>query len=286
MISIYNFTKLNSLLQDFYNITKIRITVFDDVFQEIAAYPKNIADFCNIVRSDEVGLKKCQNCDENACSTAKVSKRLYIYRCHAGLTESILPITVSNIVIGYLFFGQVFSYNLYSEGITQILKDCQNLKIDFHKLKKSLNSQPLIDEDYIISASHIMETVASYLCIERMVALKQENIIVKIDDYIHDNFAKDIDVMDIVSTFEIGKTQLYEISKENYGVGIATYIRNLRISKAKELLVEHNELSLKEIATQCGFNDYNYFITVFKREVGLTPKEFSRINSITQNSRT
>ena len=76
--------------------------------------------------------------------------------------------------------------------------------------------------------------------------------------------------------FEIGKTQLYEIAKQNYGVGIAEHIRILRIEKAKQLL-ENNRLPLAEIASQCGYKDYNYFITVFKRVVGISPKKYQSI---------
>ena len=73
--------------------------------------------------------------------------------------------------------------------------------------------------------------------------------------------------------FEIGKTQLYEIAKQNYGTGIAEHIRLLKIEKAKQLL-EDNNLPLVEIASRCGFKDYNYFITVFKRVVGVSPKKY------------
>ena len=39
MISTFNLTKLNHLLKDFYTITRIRITVFDDALRELAAIP-------------------------------------------------------------------------------------------------------------------------------------------------------------------------------------------------------------------------------------------------------
>ena len=39
MISTFNLEKLSSLLQDFYTVTRIRITVFDENFNEIVSYP-------------------------------------------------------------------------------------------------------------------------------------------------------------------------------------------------------------------------------------------------------
>ena len=54
------------------------------------------------------------------------------------------------------------------------------------------------------------------------------------------------------------------------------FIRKLRIEKAKELLLNSPELPLAEVAYACGFDDYNYFITVFKRIVGMPPGAYQK----------
>ena len=64
-----------------------------------------------------------------------------------------------------------------------------------------------------------------------------------------------MDVNHLCKKFQIGKTLLYEIAKQNYGIGIAEHIRNLRIEKAKELLTEivdylHNPQRYAEIGAQ------------------------------------
>ncbi len=275
MISNFNLDELHSLLIDFYHITGIRITVFDDTFHELAAYPEQIADVCRIIRSDPEAAERCRYCDEQACKTAAKSRRLYTYQCHAGLTESIAPIIVGNIVIGYLFFGHVFAYPSHEAGWNQIRKCCENYYIDMEALKSSGMRQPIITQDYISSASHIMQAVAAYLCMDRMVSLHRQALPAQIDEYIQAHFTEHLDAMQLARYFGIGKTQLYEIARQSYGVGIATHIRNLRIEKAKRLLSEQPSLSLAEISSECGFHDYNYFITVFKRVVGVPPKTYA-----------
>lgn len=279
MISSFNLTKLNSLLKDFYNMAGIRITVFDDTFHELAAYPEQLADFCQIIRSDPDAAERCHYCDEQACKTAAKRRKSYTYRCHAGLTESITPIIVGNIVIGYLLFGHVFSYPSHEDGWKHIQECCRNYHIDMRALKVSSMRQPLIAKDYISSASHIMQAVAAYLCIERMVSLRQQELPVQIDEYIQAHFSEDLDAIQLARHFGIGKTRLYEIAQQSYGLGIAEHIRNLRIEKAKRLLSEQSTLSLAEISSQCGFHDYNYFITAFKRIVGIPPKAYANFIS-------
>lgn len=279
MLSTFNPVKLKSLLKDFYTLTQIRITVFNDNFEELVAYPDNIAPFCRLIRSDPNGLKQCKRCDRDACRIATTRHSTYIYQCHAGLTEAISPIYLGNILIGYLFFGHVFSYPSHEEGWKTIKELCKPYQCDKELLKTFCFEQPVIPNEYITAASHILYAVASYLCLERMAILKQQELPVQIDNYIMQHLTSDITVKGICDYFHIGKTYLYKISKHNYGIGIAEYIRNLRIDKAKTLLTANSEMSIGEVSSACGFNDYNYFITVFKRITGMSPKQFSKAES-------
>lgn len=276
MISSFNIEKLTSLLRDFYTVTHIRITVFDEKFHEIAAYPDKRAQFCQLIRSHPGALAMCIQCDEQACKIAAKRHSTYIYQCHAGLKEAIAPIYLGNLLIGYLFFGHVFAYENYEEGWEVIEKRCAGYHMDLNKLKTAAFKQPLIREEYILASSNLMNMIASYLCMERLATLRMEDLPVQIDDYIQKHLTENIDVKNICEHFQIGKTRLYEIARESYGTGIAERIRRQRIEKAKSLLLDAAGLSIREIASLCGFLDYNYFITVFKRVSGMTPLQYRR----------
>lgn len=278
MITNFDISKLNALLKDFYNLTKIRITVFNEEFIELASYPEHLAPCCQIIRSDATGFSRCKKCDEEACRRAARQHSLYTYRCHTGLTESITPLYLGNIIVGYLLFGHVFAYDSHEEGWKIIEQRCKDYSLDMKALKEACFTMPLHSEDYITSASHILEAVASYLCLEYLSYFRHQKLPVQIDEYLNAHFTEDITAMDIARELGIGKTKLYEIAKRNYGVGIAEHLRNLRIEKAKTLLLSE-ELPLAEIALQCGFKDYNYFITVFRKKVGSSPKQYQKIYS-------
>lgn len=279
MISSFDLIKLNALLKDFYTLTQIRITVFDENFNELTAYPPLNTPFCQLIRSDSNAANSCHICDKKACTIAAKKHSIHTYKCHAGLTEAITPLYLGNMLIGYLFFGQVFSYDTREEGFENIKKCCSSYNIDIQKLKSSLASAPLLSAQYIFSASHILQAVANYLCMERIVDLKKDSLPVQINEYIVKHYTENITVINICEYFNIGKTRLYEISKQIYGTGIAEHIRTLRIQKAQSLLLDDPSLTLREISLQCGFNDYNYFITVFKQITGTTPKAFYKNSS-------
>lgn len=54
------------------------------------------------------------------------------------------------------------------------------------------------------------------------------------------------------------------------------YITGVRLRKAKELLLRFPELSVAEVGRKAGYDSTSYFIKLFKREEGITPKAFRR----------
>jgi YesN/AraC family two-component response regulator len=81
---------------------------------------------------------------------------------------------------------------------------------------------------------------------------------------------------------ELGSNELY-VSKavnEFSGMSFSKLINIYRIDEAKILLTDkiHENLSMEEIATQCGFSSLNTFYRQFKDQTGLTPKQYKQIN--------
>ena len=274
MISVFDVEKLRELLKDFYDITHIRITVFDDSMRELVSYPVQVPPYCALIRESKEGLAACMDCDRQACRISGEKKKTYIYRCHAGFAEAVTPLYVGDMPIGFLLFGHVFPYESHEKGWEEIRCHCDSLPIDLEKLHEAVLEAAPTQEAYVRSAAHILHAVASYLILERMAVLKEDLLEVRLDAYISSHFSEPLDAARLARAMGIGKTQLYALTKRLYHQGTAARIRELRMEKAKSLLRKHRDLPLAEVAWQCGYQDYNYFFTVFKREVGCTPREW------------
>ena len=279
MISVFDIKKLREILKDFYEITKIRITVIDADRNELVSYPEETAPFCRLIRRTEPGRIACASCDKEACERAAGQRRTQMYRCHAGLTEAVTPLVVNGKLLGYLFFGQVFSYPDHETGWTEIKKLCASFPVDRNVLYEACLERPLVTQEYIRSSTHIMLAVASYLVMERMVAIRPDRVSVRLNDYLTEHFTEELNAKLLSKTLGIGKTQLYKLSKELYGCGIAEHVRTLRMEKAKAMLLGPGEPSLAQVAQQCGYDDYNYFIAVFSRTEGCPPGEWKKRQS-------
>ena len=276
MISVFDVDKLRKLLKDFYRICRIRITVFDENLNELVSYPAEVAPYCAVIRSTVRGFEACMKCDRQACERAKKKHGTHVYRCHAGLTEAAAPLYVGGVLVGYLLFGHVFSYADYESGRKAVLQCCADLPLDTAALENALSRAEILPVDYIHSAAQILHAVASYLILEHMATLKEDLLAVRLDSYISAHYTERLDAVRLSGALGIGKTQLYELSRRLYGQGTAAHVRSLRMAKAKELLRKSPDLPLAEVAGQCGYNDYNYFFTVFSRETGCTPTEWRK----------
>lgn len=271
MISFFDIDKLRKLLKDFFEISHIRITVFDENLKELVSYPEKVAPYCAVIRGTLKGYNACMECDRQACQAAAQKHATHIYRCHAGLTEAVTPLYVGGILVGYVLFGHVFSYPSHEEGWAVIEKRCQHLQVNQRMLKEAIFNASLTEESYIRSAAQILHAVASYLIMEQIASLKEDLLAARLEAYLAAHYTEKLKAPEIADHLGIGKTQLYELSRMLYGCGIAERIRALRLEKAKALLKDQGDLPLAEVASRCGFQDYNYFIAVFSREEGISP---------------
>ena len=67
--------------------------------------------------------------------------------------------------------------------------------------------------------------------------------------------------------------------KEDTGATPLEYLTNLRINRAKKLLSATPYQSIESIAAGCGFSDTFYFSRVFKKQVGIAPRDYRKAHS-------
>lgn len=82
-------------------------------------------------------------------------------------------------------------------------------------------------------------------------------------------------IENICNELGISRIQLYRKVKQVMNCSVNDYIVNTRLQKAKYYL-QHENLSISEIAFKTGFSSSTYFSTAFKSAFGYTPTEFKQ----------
>jgi AraC-like DNA-binding protein len=92
-------------------------------------------------------------------------------------------------------------------------------------------------------------------------------------DYISEHYTEKLTLHDLCFIFGTNKTSLCRSFKETYGDTVLNHINSLRIQDAKRLLREQ-KLTVTQISEELGFTSIHYFCRLFKKETGMTPKEY------------
>ena len=88
-------------------------------------------------------------------------------------------------------------------------------------------------------------------------------------------FAGELSLNGVADHFGVSGKLVGTVCRDAFGKTFLQYVRDCQIQHATELL-QTTDLSLEEIAEQCGFTDANYFTRTFKKINGLSPNEFRK----------
>ena len=95
----------------------------------------------------------------------------------------------------------------------------------------------------------------------------------EVANYVRHHLSEPIKTEDIADALFISRSRLSTKFKEESGITLTEYIRNMKISEAKHLL-KHTDKSLLLISTHLGFSSQSHFCKVFKEVTGMSPSEF------------
>lgn len=102
---------------------------------------------------------------------------------------------------------------------------------------------------------------------------KDKRTIDDIVKYVEQRYMDDLSLLDIASTFFVSREYISRKFKQEFGINFSDYLATYRIGKAKQLM--HNpHLKIAQVAEMVGFRDVKYFSKVFKKQEGLTPKDY------------
>jgi AraC-like DNA-binding protein len=140
-------------------------------------------------------------------------------------------------------------------------------------------SPPLTDNNFYLEIQNRLQSHFSKT--ENLLNVLKNNpadtaFLTRVNRVIEENFSKtQFDVNRLAELMNMSRTQLYRKIKPIIRQSASSYIRSLRLQKAKELL-ETSEYRVSEIAFLTGFETASHFSKVFVKAFGITPSSLSR----------
>ncbi|QIB27366.1 helix-turn-helix transcriptional regulator [Caloranaerobacter azorensis] len=100
-----------------------------------------------------------------------------------------------------------------------------------------------------------------------------KNPVYKAVKYMEENYNQPINIKNIAWNLNMSESNFSLYFKKIMGISPKDYLKNIRLSKAKELLKEHN---VTEVAYSVGYENISHFIKLFKNKYGITPKQYKK----------
>ena len=190
------------------------------------------------------------------------------------------PETLNRLGFGKLHLNSMLEEAFKNQNCIKVLNkaDSKSLveivqKVEKNSTKK--NPENFLLEDY----SNIIKLL---LIIKKKHGTKTQlqpkpvssNAIQEVLHYINENYTKPLSIKELSSLFYMSESSLSHEFRKYTNKGVYEYILYKRIIRAKELLF--TDMSLTQIAMECGFNDYSNFLRVFEKNTACSPKKYRK----------
>ena len=191
------------------------------------------------------------------------------------------------------FNNELFGKNFYSLHETQCLKQL------FHKAERGMringhSNKSLYELVAEMPHRKNLDRITGMLQILHMLSITKEYDLLasigyqhsydakdnhKMDEvfqYVSQHFSRHITLEEMAALCNLTPQSFCRFFKKRTQKTFVDFVNEFRISHARKLLSENDELSISEVAYACGFNNISYFIKAFKAITGITPREHKK----------
>ncbi len=139
-----------------------------------------------------------------------------------------------------------------------------------------------VDRDRLLLQSRVLELI--YLLSEHLAGqafrerTSNRETIERAIAYIKENLTADLSLEALAARASFSPVHFHNCFKRSTGRTLRSFVEEERLARAVNLLIG-TDMTLAEIAYECGFSSQSYFSYAFRRKMGMTPRAYAaRIN--------
>ena len=239
---------------------------------------RNENNFCALLSKKSRSCANCLQMQERLCQQA--SSEPETVTCPAGLSDSAVPVRMSDRLVGFLQFGQVFRKKPTESQFKKTLDLCKKWGVETtpEALRKAYFSGKVVSPKAHDSAVKLLTIFAQHLAmVSNQVFIQRENaeppVIAKARAFIAEHQTEELSLGQVSKAVNMSSYYFCKMFKKVAGINFTDYVARVRIEKSKNLLLNPN-LRVSEIAFEVGFQSLTHFNRVFKKILGQSPTEY------------
>ncbi len=274
MESNLNIGRLSALLANLHEITRLQISLHEPGGREIHSVMSRSA-FCDLICGTQEGRGRCLASDRQAVAAADLPLGPVQNRCHAGLIETVIPITEHGRIIAVILFGQILDDSPLAAQWDATRALCA-WHPDGAALERAFFALPRLSARQIRACYQIINACVSEIRLEGLLKGAGRTDAERLSRYLDEHFAQSLTLTGVARALSISKSKLCALAGQaEPGLTLTGMIARRRVEAAKRLLLDP-ALAVRDVAERVGIPDYNYFTKVFLRVAGVTPSRYRR----------
>ena len=234
-------------------------------------------DFCAAAKTLPDGRRACDKSDKSdAVALAAQYRRPFLFECHLGMREWVLPLLQEETLIGIVFIGQCRIEGESDER--QIAQRVLDAGGDPSVFLEAFSRLPLLTRAHLRDIGTILSQYFQ-IRIRHSHPLGQSTknlnapLATRVREYIDEHYVNTLSTALLAQTFFVSEAYLSRLFRQSFGMTLTDYLHQTRIRQAR-LLLRDTTASIGSIALNVGYTDTGYFSRIFKAHTGLTPTAF------------
>ena len=174
-----------------------------------------------------------------------------------------------NQMLGYFIFGEIIvAASKIAEALGGDIRTIAPFSLNREDIQRMVGSRDIFFEKVRALLAALIEYRDAHT------AGRYQSVIVKAREYIDQRFAEaDLSLYSTASHVGISPNHLSTVFAQETGENFIEYLTRVRLEKAKQLLRD-TAMKSADIAYETGFSDPHYFSYIFKKNAGLSPREY------------
>ena len=161
----------------------------------------------------------------------------------------------------YIYHFDIISFNTIQVKIIELLEEMHAFRFGNDALISSCINSLIMTISRMIYESE-----------NQVITKENPSLYQNILKYIETHINEDISLDSIANSFYVSKYHIAHTFKNQMGLSIHQYALKKRLSLCKAAIASGSNISTAFL--ECGFRDYSSFYRAFKKEFGISPKEF------------